>query len=949
MEPVAKRSRIGASPFDRPPPDDDELNSRPEEVNALRDPGIQLQKSRAFAAFKLKSAFENIFEKYGKDFEGIGDEIDLRTGEIIVDNGHIRSLKESTINRDDDNEENGEATEEEEEKERIIREKASDQFSLLGSDSLPFAFPPTSTVLQGPWSEPPPFVGVGPLLSSPMYLGQMQQRFGSYSTAISHGIPDSSPSLDPTWRAPELRPPMPADHYGPIAPPKRRRAKFVFITEEEEEGGEDDILLGASTSIADVAGAAASVLSEISPQVASSQPVDSGAELAAQPEPNVAQKVVRVRYKIPEILVKDTLKHEKKKRRRGPKVKITDAPQGSNTAAATKTHEPEAPREATAPSRATTSDKEAGSSTGMSFSGCKVAPKPPNQTLRVEIRAMTPADISTYMLISPEASPDPEASQSVQEGQGEEEPPHAMELDEMPSMPMAGDLIDDPMPDTTLSQDGPGAQSLPSGQAAGRTEREGSPKSPTSEVDNQPPAGQAEVFSRNVQDPSYDFSDEDEPTIPKRRLPRREAEGPKQVAIIIQSDALSGPTISNNPASSPTTTPSKGSTRPTDSFEVLSLATQNTEPQVGRRESCVEDEQAITEEASPHQTPVTVGRVTPVTRSFLSAKPRRSGIRRALANPDDTTVAQPILSSVERSPEIQSVMLGAPAMRKRKKRSSGINPEEEPAPPAGEDMSYDRVIPETPEPSPGPQSRRRPRDPSPDLGMSSPKGVPSPTNEDTAPQENPKQAIPNTQQLPPSPKPAHPLHPQTPSQKSLRRLSRPTGTSSAKNSSILSLISDDEDELSLDPSDFTPSGSRRPKPSDPKPTPATHKSLSRVRTYISSSVPSSAHSTKSTLTRRGAILGATASASTRTPPSKGRYSAGSVSRLSLSNVSKLAIRSGPSGGGPGSLMRTANSEAPRSPASRLGSELIQTPGGHIRRCGEGEFRCDRDFCFVCLS
>lgn len=38
---------------------------------------------------KLKSRFESIFEKYGKNFEGIGDEIDLETGEIVVDNGHV--------------------------------------------------------------------------------------------------------------------------------------------------------------------------------------------------------------------------------------------------------------------------------------------------------------------------------------------------------------------------------------------------------------------------------------------------------------------------------------------------------------------------------------------------------------------------------------------------------------------------------------------------------------------------------------------------------------------------------------------------------------------------------------------------------------------------------------------------------------------------------------------
>lgn len=46
-------------------------------------------------------------------------------------------------------------------------------------------------------------------------------------------------------------------------------------------------------------------------------------------------------------------------------------------------------------------------------------------------------------------------------------------------------------------------------------------------------------------------------------------------------------------------------------------------------------------------------------------------------------------------------------------------------------------------------------------------------------------------------------------------------------------------------------------------------------------------------------------------------------------------------------------EGPATPsASRLllleGSELVQTPGGTMRRCGEGGFRCEREFCFSCL-
>jgi hypothetical protein len=60
--------------------------------DSIYDPDQELQQKRAQAEFKLKSTFEAIFEKYGKDFEGIGDEIDLRTGEILVNNGHLLEM-----------------------------------------------------------------------------------------------------------------------------------------------------------------------------------------------------------------------------------------------------------------------------------------------------------------------------------------------------------------------------------------------------------------------------------------------------------------------------------------------------------------------------------------------------------------------------------------------------------------------------------------------------------------------------------------------------------------------------------------------------------------------------------------------------------------------------------------------------------------------------------------
>lgn len=53
---------------------------------------IDLQEARAQNDLRLKSIFERIFEKYGKDFTDIGDEIDLQTGKIVVNNGHLQRM-----------------------------------------------------------------------------------------------------------------------------------------------------------------------------------------------------------------------------------------------------------------------------------------------------------------------------------------------------------------------------------------------------------------------------------------------------------------------------------------------------------------------------------------------------------------------------------------------------------------------------------------------------------------------------------------------------------------------------------------------------------------------------------------------------------------------------------------------------------------------------------------
>lgn len=46
--------------------------------------------------YLLKSRFESIFEKYSHDFSGVGDEIDIVKGKVVVNNGHLESMEDET-------------------------------------------------------------------------------------------------------------------------------------------------------------------------------------------------------------------------------------------------------------------------------------------------------------------------------------------------------------------------------------------------------------------------------------------------------------------------------------------------------------------------------------------------------------------------------------------------------------------------------------------------------------------------------------------------------------------------------------------------------------------------------------------------------------------------------------------------------------------------------------
>ncbi|KXT01076.1 hypothetical protein AC578_4111 [Pseudocercospora eumusae] len=57
------------------------------------NPVTKLEADRARVDQKVKSRYEDIFRKYEHNFTGIGDKIDMATGDLVVDKGHIEHMR----------------------------------------------------------------------------------------------------------------------------------------------------------------------------------------------------------------------------------------------------------------------------------------------------------------------------------------------------------------------------------------------------------------------------------------------------------------------------------------------------------------------------------------------------------------------------------------------------------------------------------------------------------------------------------------------------------------------------------------------------------------------------------------------------------------------------------------------------------------------------------------
>ncbi|KAJ5454020.1 uncharacterized protein N7458_004976 [Penicillium daleae] len=164
-----------------------------------------LQAARAQNDLRLKSIFEGIFAKYGNDFSEVGDEIDLETGEIVVNNGHLQAMHEETdignkekpwetdpFGSDD---EEAHAQDEDAVETHDAASEHSPQNELLGSgtagnDASAFLCH-SALASSGP--------GSGIPASSPSVSKEKP------SPALHHIEKDPGPR-DPLWQAPELPP-----------------------------------------------------------------------------------------------------------------------------------------------------------------------------------------------------------------------------------------------------------------------------------------------------------------------------------------------------------------------------------------------------------------------------------------------------------------------------------------------------------------------------------------------------------------------------------------------------------------------------------------------------------------------------------------------------------------------------------------------------------------------
>lgn len=220
--PSPKRPRQGASPFDiddslvdpalataietkepSPPPlrkEEDEQAKPNKQDPSKDDPTYQLALERAYADQRFKATMNHIFDKYGRDFDGIGDEIDLETGEIVVNNGHIRNMRNeadvgdgSTEMLEEDEgmylgdltDESDNEQQDNDDNDQRAEDAAADE-SHSQQQIAPESVPP-QPVSQAPSA--PPTLDLGMNMYDPRFMAMLPALYAGVSATFGWGMP----------------------------------------------------------------------------------------------------------------------------------------------------------------------------------------------------------------------------------------------------------------------------------------------------------------------------------------------------------------------------------------------------------------------------------------------------------------------------------------------------------------------------------------------------------------------------------------------------------------------------------------------------------------------------------------------------------------------------------------------------------------------------------------
>ena len=886
MERPAKRQRTGGKITPLAAADEeDELILRPEEINRRRDPGYQAQMSN----FWLRSRFEEIFEKYGNP-DLASDEISLKTGEVVTDNGHIQNLGSRHV-------------------EDAVEGLADTRDELILRGTGPAA--PSNAS----------FLGIVPGIS---------QNNQASANLLRPLIPLDPFGLgaarDPKWQVPELTELSLGNEFqASLSIPTARKTTFrapLLIENgqsnaenEEEDEEDDDVILGVpgARERASAAKASGKVPPTSNATVRQRKPRRSEIPGAPNPPKGASHKPPETKLlensiptNRPGKRPRQTDQGQQEEATQGVRVprprgrprkkveenssakEVKDAeeePKPKQVVAVKIRKQPESPREGDAPSSTPGQDCLTNAEEDESQISCS---KPSGQTLLVElssgffsrheyqfVRQDAPSVTSSPTIVGSDhgmKNLDDEGPATVLDdeelpdatnasGSPPPSPPGPIQPDLSPGLqgpevsePVLQNSTSTDLPDIPNARDSSGSQETTQSTENTQPTETTQPKKTTQPTETS--KSQALKFRRNVIDPAYDFSDDDEPTI---RRHKQKDEQPSMAPKAVPG--TEEPTTVRDPTQTEYLEASKSASPTPAVLPETSETTRNL------------DSNSVDLPSFPAEEP-------PKQPNLRNLRSRRQVLEGSKA-PRDTEGSEELRPAQED--------MSKPAVAEVPDTAS-----KDAAPDAAKTAQDEILLFPTAEPSPmGSVKRRYSRRTSKTLAQ-----------------------------------------PSTPAKKTQAKTAATASGGSRPPSSIrtsvLSLISSDneEDELSLGPDAFSPTGRGRRGFLGKTPVLGPTTSAVRASTLTTPLVDRAGGDKPRTPRRATGFL--------PLPSSRD----GSAKRLgSLSNPR--------SGGGARRVAGTPTTpgRAVINPAPE--EELYQTPGGTVRRCGEAGFKCERDFCLTC--